>query len=726
MIYFDQLKKSFYLETENSSYVMRILSNGTLAHSYYGKKIARDDLGYHVLYRDRSFSPSIGVDGRVASMDTIPQECPTAGRGDYRIPAVIVEGEDHRRVNELKYISHEILSGKPTVPDMPQFDVNTENCETLVITLADEVSGFENILYYTLFENSEIISRRAVIKNISGGDVKITAAASASLDFECQNFEVITLEGAHIRERHVERYPLHHGTTSIESRRGTTSHQLNPFIALVSPNADEFSGEVYAVNLVYSADFKISAEVDQFGGTRLVAGINPETFSWKLASGESFYTPEALITYSDSGLNAMSQQFHKTARAHCGKLADRTIKHPIIINSWEAMYFDMNEQKIRDFVSDCKGLGIDTFVLDDGWFGHRDADNSSLGDWYVDKRKFPDGLSGVIEACHENGLNFGIWFEPEMISRDSDLYRAHPDWAIHVDGREPVESRQQLVLDLSRDEVVDKVFEMISAILEEYDISYVKWDMNRHITDNGSALLGDRQGEHAHRYMLGVYKLMDRIVNAFPNVFFEGCSGGGGRFDYGMLYYMPQIWTSDDSDAVERLKIQYGTSFVYPPDSMVAHVSACPNHQTGRVTSFETRGEVAQMCSYGYELNVGSLPEKEVAQISEQIKRHKSLEDLVNNGTYYRIRSPFDGRTCAWSIVSEDKSKAYVMFAYATAVPNSHPDYIKLCGLDENRRYKIAQMDLTLSGSTLMNAGLPIIEPSNRDHWVKAFDLIAE
>lgn len=726
MIIYNSELKTFYLETENSSYVMRVLDNGTLMHVYYGAKISQDDVSYRNYFRDRSFSPAIVVEGKRTSMNIIPQEYPTYGRGDFRIPAVSVADGEGRRVNNLVYSSHKIVDGKPAIADMPQLDVNTENVQTLEITLVDNDSGFEVVLSYTTFDADDIIARHSTIKNIGKDTIKLHHADSVSLDFDTSDFEIITLHGSHIRERHVERYPLHHGITSVESRRGASSHQLNPFAALVSKNTTELLGDAYGVTLVYSADFKITAEMDQFRSVRLQAGVNPETFSWTLGAGETFTTPEALLTYSAQGLNKMSQNFHAVCRKHLGKCADKTIKHPIIINSWEAMYFDMNEEKIRNFVKECKGLGIDTFVLDDGWFGHRDRDDSSLGDWFVDRRKFPDGLYGVIDACHENGLNFGIWFEPEMISRDSKLFEEHPDWCIHAGDRVPVEARQQLVLDMSRQEVVDEIYSRVAAILTEYDISYVKWDMNRHITDNGSDWLGaDRQGEHAHRYILGVYQLMDRLVNDFPNVFFEGCSGGGGRFDFGMLYYMPQIWTSDDSDANERLKIQYGTSFVYPPSTMVAHVSACPNHQTGRVTPFETRGEVAQMCSYGYELNVGKLSEEERKQIPEQIARHHELEELVNEGTYFRLMSPFETRAAAWELVSADKNKAYTMIAFKTAEPHPVGEFLKFVGLDPQKIYTVKQLGIKLSGSTLMNAGIPVIQPF-KDYPAQAFDLISE
>ena len=420
-------------------------------------------------------------------------------------------------------------------------------------------------------------------------------------------------------------------------------------------------------------------------------------------------TPEALLTFSDKGFNGMSQNFHEICRRQLGKSADRSMRHPVIINSWEAMYFDITEEKLRQFAQDSKDLGIDVLVLDDGWFGHRDRDNSSLGDWYVDKRKFPNGLKPVIDACHENGMDFGIWVEPEMISADSDLYRAHPDWAIHCDDLAPIESRWQLVLDMARPEIVDYIYEKIAAILAENDIAYVKWDMNRNLTDNGSAFLpAHRQKEHTHRYMLGVYDLMDRLTKRFPHILFEGCSGGGGRFDFGILYYMPQFWTSDNSDAIQRLKIQYGTSMVYPPESMVAHVSACPNHQNGRVTPFETRGEAAQMCSFGYALDPGKLTDAERAAIRQQIRKHRRLEFLTQNGDFYRLVSPFETEECGWQMVSKDKKESYVMFCFTLGTTNDRYGYLRLEGLDPDGKYEVAPLGVTLTGATLMNAGLPL------------------
>ena len=725
MIWFNGENKTFYLETEKTSYVMRVLENGCLYHCYYGQKIGREDVTYHNLFKNLDFAPVFSLGAKNASYDALPQECATSGRGDFRAPAVRIQNEYGQTVNELTYKEYRIMEGKPSFKEMPQLDASKGECNTLEIVLADIVNGFEVSLYYSVFDKENVIARRSVIRNVSDKSLKILNAASICLDIENQDLEMVTLEGAWGRERHVERSPLHHGMSTVESRRGASSHQLNPFAALVAKNTDEDYGDVYATTLVYSGDFKISAEKDHYGNLRLLAGLNPETFSWKLDAGERFVTPEALLTYSKEGFGGMSKAFHAVCRGYLGKSADKKLKHPIVVNNWEAMYFDITEEKLIQFIEDCKGLGIDTMVLDDGWFGHRTNDKSSLGDWYVNPDRFPNGLYKVIECCKEHGMKFGIWFEPEMISRDSNLFREHPDWCIHAHGFEGVEARNQLVLDMSRKEVCDAMYDMVATILNEYDISYVKWDMNRHITDNGSAmLLSECQGEHSHRYILGVYYLMDRLVNDFPEVFFEGCSGGGGRFDFGILYYMPQIWTSDDSDAMERLKIQYGTSLVYPTSSMVAHVSACPNHQTGRVTPFKTRGDVAQICNFGYELNIGLLSDEEKEMIKEQTAKHREIEDLIMDGEFYRIHSPFDGNTCAWQLVSKDKKKSYAMFARVNAVPNYKPEYLRFKGLDEEQTYRVELLGITAKGSTLMHAGIPI-QIGSGDYKTMTFDILA-
>ncbi len=727
MITFSLETRTFYLETKNTSYVIRILDNGTIAHSFYGSRIPQEDISYYNIFREMSFSPQISVGENQFSPESLLLEYPTFGRGDFRLPAVVVQGTDGTNVNELQYVSHKILNGKPAMSNMPQLDVNVENVQTLELVLRDAIAGYEAVLYYTTFDTSDVISRRTVIRNIVDSPILLKSVCSASFDIENSDFDMITLHGSWARERHVERYPLHHGTNSIDSRRGASSHQLNPFAAIVGKDTTEFFGTAFGISLIYSGDFRLSVEVDHSDTTRVQIGLNPETFSWVLNPGESFDTPEALLTYSEVGLNGMSQNFHHVCRNHLGKCADPNLRHPVVINSWEAMYFDFDETKMVKFIKDCTDLGIDTVVMDDGWFGHRDDDHSSLGDWFIYDKKLPNGLKEIIDTCHNNGMNFGIWFEPEMISQDSKLFELHPDWCIHIPSRKAIESRNQLILDMTRPEVVDCIFEQMCRILSTYDISYVKWDMNRHMTDNGSlALPCNRQGEMGHRYILGVYKLIQRLEEKYPNVFFEGCSGGGGRFDFGMLYYMPQIWTSDDSDAVERLKIQYGTSFAYPPSAMVAHVSACPNHQTGRTVPLDTRGNVAQTCSFGYEFDVGKLSYEEKEAIKAQISKHRQLEDMVNHGTFYRLRSPFETDCCAWQLVSDNQMQSYVMFAWRTSSPHPKVQYLKLQGLDPQKYYTIPQLGITRIGATLMRVGLAIPMPTTVDYPSVVFDLLSE
>lgn len=726
MVVFCEKTKTFYLETDNSSYVLRILPTGMLQHVYYGARIARDDLCEHHLFVERELCPAVTLGETVSSPACIPQEYPCSGRGDFREPALVVQTADGRRVNELCYYSHRIINGKPTLERLPQLETDDTTIQTLEITLSDAVSEFDVCLSYTVFVKEDLIARHSTIINRSGAPLSLLRAASASVDmYSAGQFDILTLDGTWARERGINRRSLCPGTVSIQSCRGASGHQHNPFVALLAKDATERVGEVYGCALVYSGDYRASATLEPFGTVRLQIGICPETFTWKLEPGDSFTTPEALLVYSDKGLNGMSQSFHTACRRYLGKCVDRTLRHPIVINNWEAMYFSLNEEKMTCFIHNCADLGIDTVVMDDGWFGRRNSDSGSLGDWFVNEEKFPNGLQGVIDVCHTHGMNFGIWLEPEMISRNSELFDQHPDWCIHAPGRDPLESRHQLVLDMSREEVVDHVYDTVSGLLSAYNISYVKWDMNRNITDNGSEWLGaDRQDEFNHRYILGVYELMHRLTKKFPHVFFEGCSGGGGRFDFGILYYMPQIWTSDDSDAIERLKIQYGTSLVYPPSTMAAHVSACPNHQTGRTVPFKTRGDVAQMFSFGYELDVGILPEDEKHQIREQTARHRQLEALINDGTFYRLRSPFEENYCAWQVVSTDHSRSCVMLAQRTAEPACSGTFLRVCGLDPDRRYNVVQLGKTFAGSTLMNAGLPVLI-MRTDYATVIFDIIA-
>lgn len=714
----------FYLETENTSYIIRVTDDGVLQHVYYGKKVSRDDFSYYAIHRAWPCDPLFYGKSDNYSLNALPQEYPTFGRGDFRQPALILEDNKGRRINHLSYVQHTLQEGRELLPGLPCLDKNTENVQTLIITTVDEVTQAQVKLHYVVFPQEDIIARYTVVSNLTQAPMYLHKADSISVDIEQLDMDFVTLEGAHMRERYVARRRVCQGTTSVESRRGTSSAMLNPFAALAAAEATENAGDVYGFTFVYSSDFRILAEGNQMKQTRLQVGLNPETFCWKLMPGETFTTPEAWMTFSNEGFGRMSRNFHRVCRSHLGNSARKDLRHPIIVNNWEATYFDITEQKLEEMIKNSSGLGIDMFVLDDGWFGCRDLDRSSLGDWYTCVRKLPNGLQHIAKVCQKYGMQFGLWFEPEMISKDSDLYRAHPDWCIHCPGVDPRESRWQLVLDMSRPEVVDNIFHQMSKILSEADIRYIKWDYNRNITDNGSeSLPADQQLEHTHRQMLGVYSLIRRLTEAFPHVFFEGCSGGGGRFDFGMLYYMPQTWTSDSSDAIDRLKIQYGTSFAYPPISMVGHVSAVPNHQNGRTTPFQTRGEIAQICSFGYELDIGKLTDAERELIKQQTAHHRELEPLIYEGEFYRLLSPFTGEICAWELVAADYSRAYVMAAYQSNCASPAYQYLRLQGLDPNAQYYVKQLGVTLSGDTLMHAGLPLKKPFG-DYMTIAFDLV--
>jgi alpha-galactosidase len=590
---------------------------------------------------------------------------------------------------------------------MPHLDVNTAEAETLEIVLKDIVSGAKVHLFYVVFSDIDIIARHTVIENNTDKEVTIDSINSAVIDFTDSDFDMLSLYGRWANERTVERHPLFRGKSVISSSRGASGNHSNPFAALARKDTTEDSGEVYAMALVYSGNFEIGADASQFGNTRFYAGMGGD-FSWQLKSGESFVSPQAILTYSCEGFTKMSHNFHSACRNHLGACAIQK-KHPILLNLWEAFYFEVDEQKAVTAINAAKNFGIDTVVLDDGWFGKRNSDKDSMGDWFVNKEKFPNGLQGIINCCKENNLKFGLWFEPEMVAPDSDLFRAHPDWCIHIDGVEPIKSRYEYILDLSRDEVCEYVYNTIADILKNNDISYIKWDMNRNMTDNGSAWLGEgRQGEHAHRYILGVYKLMEKFRKNFPNIFFEGCAGGGGRYDFGILYYMPQIWASDNSDAIARLKIQHGTSFVYPPETISAHVSECPNHQTGRITPFETRGNVAQLFSFGYEFNPTKMSEAEVKQINEQIKKHRQLEEWLPNAEFYRLIDPKGAEDCAWQAVSEDKKKSVAVYTLQLTQAEKPGKFLRLKGLEGDEKYLVEPYGIIAYGDLLMNAGVPI------------------
>lgn len=711
-IFFDSAKKIFHLKAKDTSYVMEIARDGYLLHLYWGKKVNEYRHSNFLQLMDRGFSgnPYQHKDDRTFSLDTLPQEYPQYGNSDFRKPGYQIQLENGSTVTDLRYDSHTIFKGKKPLAGLPATYIEKEEeAETLEITMIDALIGLKVVLSYSVFEQFNVIARSVKIMNDGDQSLKLLNVQSLCVDFREDDFDFLHLHGAHVRERHIERQPLRHGIQSIESIRGSSSHQHNPFIALLKKGTTENKGEVYAFNLVYSGNFLAQAEVDQFSCTRVTMGINPFDFSWKLESGEAFQAPEAVMVYSSDGLGSMSRTFHELYRSRLIRGNYRDKERPILVNNWEATYFDFTADSILEIAEAGKELGIELFVLDDGWFGRRDDDKTSLGDWFVDLRKLPKGLNHLASEVEANGMQFGLWFEPEMVSVDSDLFREHPDWCLHVPGRQSTESRNQLVLDFSREDVCKEITKRVSDILANMPISYVKWDMNRHMTEIGSAILPpDRQRETAHRYMLGLYKMLEEITAAFPNVLFESCSGGGGRFDPGMLYYMPQTWTSDNTDAVSRLKIQYGTSLVYPIASIGAHVSAVPNHQVQRITSITMRGDVAMSGNLGYELDLTKLSVQEKMAVKSQVAYYKEIRRLIQFGEFYRLKSPFEGNDTAWLFTNNDKTEVIVYYFKVLAEPAAPASVLKLDGIDINKEYQVNGTDIVYGGDELVYAGLSI------------------
>jgi len=707
-IVFSPATKSFHIQARDTSLVLQVVRDKYLASRYWGRRLERWNDSSELTFLDRPFVPNPFPDDRTFSLDTLPQEYPAFGNTDFRSPAFQVRQEDGSTVTDLAYQSYRIVEGKPELDGLPSvYAESPAEAQTLEVTLVDAALGLEVILSWTLMVDLDVVTRSVRFRNQGPRPLTLLRALSASFDFEHSRFELLQLSGSWARERHLSQAPLHPGVQGFGSARGASSHQHNPFLALVTPGTDEDTGEVRAMNLVYSGNFLAQAEVDPWGGTRMSLGINPFEFTWNMDPGASFQTPEAVLVYSHDGLGGMSRKFHQTYRTRLCRGAWRDRERPVLINNWEATYFDFNEAKILALAEEARAVGIELLVLDDGWFGRRDDDKTSLGDWVVDRRKLPGGLASLAEGIRSRGLQFGLWFEPEMFSPDSDLYRAHPDWCLHTTGRTRSEGRSQLVLDLSRTDVQDHLVAAVSKVLREAPISYVKWDMNRHQTEAGSALLpADRQAETQHRYMLGLYSVMERITSAFPAVLFESCSGGGGRFDPGILFYMPQAWTSDNTDAVERLKIQWGTSLVYPPSSMGAHVSAVPNHQVNRNTPLRTRYDVARTGAFGYELDLTKLPAAEKDEIRHQVAEFKADRKLLQFGTFHRLLSPFEGNQTAWMSVSEDRRDAVVTFVRVLAVPNGPQAVLKLTGLAPGLTYRIDGTEGAWTGEELMGWGL--------------------
>ncbi|MEK4881369.1 MULTISPECIES: alpha-galactosidase [Paenibacillus] len=710
-IYYDDNRKVFHLQSEKSSYIIEMIKGVIPAHVYWGPKLAGREFQHPLNLVERcSFSPTYLQEDKNISLDTLPSEFPSYGNGDFREPALEVHLVDGTTVTDFRYKSHTINKGKPALKGLPATYVESEEeAETLEIVLQDDKTGLIAALSYTVFNDQDVITRSVRIENLGKDNLVLKRVLSANVDFHDSDYDMLQLSGTWTRERHIHKRPLVPGIQRIDSKRGSSSHQQNPFMALLAKDATEDHGEVYGFSLVYSGSFLAQAEVDQYGISRVGIGIQPFNFQWLLEPGESFQAPEAVLVRSSEGLGGLSRTYHRLYRTRLCRGEFRDSKRPILINNWEATYFNFNADKIKEIAKAGKELGLELFVLDDGWFGKRDNDDSSLGDWVEDRRKLPEGLGKLGEDITAMGMEFGLWFEPEMVSPESDLYREHPDWCLHVPGHKSSLARQQLVLDLSRKDVCDYIVESVSSVLSSAPITYVKWDMNRNMTEIGSALLpAERQRETAHRYILGLYDVLERIVTRFPHILFESCSGGGGRFDPGMLYYMPQTWTSDDTDAVERLKIQYGTSMVYPASSMGAHVSAVPNHQVHRITPLETRGHVAMSGNFGYELDLTKLTEAEREDIRKQVSEYKELRMLIQYGDFYRLLSPFEGNETAWMFVSADKKEAFATYFQVLAGPNPPLRRLRLKGLDPAKSYKLELNGGVFRGDELMHFGLTL------------------
>ncbi len=707
-IQIDAEKKIFTLETDHTMYQMQADAYGVLRHLWYGAKTGCD-MSYLQDYPDVGFSGNIYAAGndRTYSLDTLPLEYAGAGVGDFRVPAVAAVHADGSSALDLRYYSHTVKPGKYGIEGLPAVYAAEDEAETLEVVLRDTASAVEVTLLYAVLPALDLVTRCARIRNLGETPVTLTKAASLCLDISRGSWEWVHFHGRHAMERQMERRLLFHGIQEIGSTRGTSSHHQNPTVLLCTPDCTETAGACIGAALVYSGSHQTRLECDQLGQVRMVMGIHPDLFRWELKAGETFSTPEVMLSYSDTGLETLSHHFHQAIREHICRGKYQLAERPVLINNWEATYFGFDTEKILHIAEEAARLGVDMLVLDDGWFGKRDDDCSGLGDWFVNETKLSGGLHDLVEKIKGMGMRFGIWFEPEMISEDSDLYRKHPDWAIRIPDRAPMRSRYQLVLDMANPEVQEYLFRVMSDVLHSADISYVKWDMNRSISDWYTRTLpADRQGEMPHRYVLGLYALLERLTAAFPDVLFEGCSGGGGRFDAGMLYYCPQIWCSDDTDAYERTKIQYGTSFFYPVSAVGSHVSTVPNHQTGRITPFETRGTVAMAGSFGYELDLNLLSDGEKQEVAEQIRQFKTYGPLIHNGKYYRLTNPMAADAALWEFAAQDGSEVLVQGMLFHAEANVLRRTVQLRGLDAEKRYRLDGTEQVYTGAALMAGGV--------------------
>lgn len=713
-IHFYEEERIFKLDTKNTTYAIGIVDEEKfLGHIYYGAKLSDYHMGYLMRTEENPFVPSRNNRDRVSFLDSFAMEYPAQGLGDYRESCIAVRTLSGHTGLSLSYVSHKITQGKKPLAGLPASFGEESECMELAVLCEDTVTGLQVVLSYGVFEEADVITRSVRVVNAGKEAVYLTKVSSACLDMDNKEFEAISLHGSWARERQIQKVPVSHGKYSVESVRGESSHQDHPFMALQTKGATQETGEVYAMHFVYSGNFKAQVQSDQFDQVRMTMGIHPEGFTWKLEEGEVFQAPEVVMVYSDKGLGQMTRILHDFYRNHLIRSEYKNKKRPVLINNWEATYFDFNTEKLIAIAKQAAALGIEMLVMDDGWFGNRFDDNRALGDWFVNEEKINGGLKYLVEEVNKLGMKFGIWFEPEMISPDSELYRAHPDWAIAIPGRTASLCRNQYVLDLTRKEVRDYAYECVAKILRSANIEYVKWDMNRQLSDLGSTELpADRMGELYHRYVLAVYEMQERLTTEFPHLLLENCSGGGARFDPGMLYYSPQIWSSDDTDAVERLKIQEGTAMIYPLSAMGAHVSDCPNHTVGRVTPFETRGYVALAGTFGYELDVTKIPEEDRAMIPQQVAMYHKYNDLVREGDYYRLASYAENHYYdCYGVVSKDKTEALYTFVQVLNRPNYHSRRICLKGLAPEKYYQIEGREGTYSGETLIKAGLLVENP---------------
>ena len=718
-ITYNEQSREFHLYNNKISYLIKILANEQLGQLYFGKRIPnRKNHDYLVENTYRPVTSYVFDDDYSFSLGNVKQEYPAYGTTDQRRPALDIKQPNGSRITDFKYVSHKIYAGKRKLIGLPATYVEDESeATTLEINLYDELIQVTLCLQYTIFENSAAIARSVKFSNDSDQKYQLKTALSLNLDLPDANYEWLQFSGAWGRERHLHKTPLRPGIQAINSARGASSHMQNPFVILKRPFTTEEQGEALGVSFVYSGNFLAQAEVDEYSVTRLQIGIDPFQFSWCLKPNETFQTPEAILAYTSEGLNQLSQTFQKLYTTRLARGYWRDKERPILINNWEATYFDFTEEKLLSIAKKAKELGIELFVLDDGWFGERTKETAGLGDWYVNRNRLKNGISGLSRKIHDLGMMFGLWLEPEMVNKDSDLYRKHPDYIIETPKRHASHGRKQYVLDFSRKEVVDNIYEQLVKILDEDEIDYIKWDMNRNITECYSiAYPPEQQGEIMHRYILGVYDLYERLIERYPKILFESCASGGGRFDAGMLYYAPQAWTSDDSDAIERLKIQYGTSFGYPQSMMGAHVSASPNEQLGRNTPLKIRGDVAFFGAFGYELDLDKLSSTKLASIKKQIELMKKYRSIFQYGTFYRLKSPFEGNIVSWMVVSEDKSQAIVGYYKILNDVNCEYRRLYLPGLEADTLYNV-QEELgsylgNFTGDELANIGLVTTDAS--------------